>query len=57
MDVAKRVGRGVTNGNQSQLSRFYGRIARELGQVDTWVGELGIRTWPRESILDICPTR
>jgi hypothetical protein len=26
-----------------------------LQEHGTWAGELGIQTWPRESILDICP--
>jgi hypothetical protein len=31
------------------------RLRMALQEHGTWARELGIRTWPRESIMDICP--
>jgi hypothetical protein len=31
------------------------RLCMALQEHVTWAGELGIRTWPKESILNICP--
>jgi hypothetical protein len=31
------------------------RLCMALQEHGTWAGELGIRTGPRESVLDICP--
>jgi hypothetical protein len=57
-------GRGVINGIKANSCGFTDvwlgssdRLRMALQEHGTWAGELGIRTWPRESILDICPVR
>jgi hypothetical protein len=57
-------GRGVTNGIRANSRGFadvwlgsLDKLRMALLKHGTWAEELGIRTWPRESILDICPAR